>query len=80
MNQRLIISDDEVQARGGDGDVHRVLANLGPSLVNCRQKATIWPLGMRELMTADSPFFNYMRMEPNMFDENLNRVGRESKE
>ena len=30
---------------------------------------------------ADSSFFNYMymRMEPNMFDEILNRVGLESK-
>ena len=25
----------------GDGDGHRV---LGPSLVNCRQNATLWPL------------------------------------
>ena len=26
---------------GGDRDGHRI---LGPSLVNCRQNATIWPL------------------------------------
>ena len=34
---------------------------------------------MRELSMADSLFFIYMRMDPNMFDEIVNRVGRESK-
>ena len=29
----------------------------------------------RELRMGDSSFFNYMRMEPYMFDEILNRVG-----
>ena len=28
---------------------------------------------------TDSSFVTYMRMEPNMFDETLNRVGPESK-
>ena len=58
----------------GDGDAHRV---LGPSLVNFRQKATIGPLHPTYGQTA--PFSNYMRMEPNMFDEILNRVGLETK-
>ena len=30
---------------------------------------------MRELRMTDSSFFIYMRMEPSMFDEILNRVG-----
>ena len=34
---------------------------------------------MRELRMTDSSVFIYMRMEPNMFDEILNRVGLESK-
>ena len=34
---------------------------------------------MRELRMTDSSFFIYMRMEPNMFDEILNRVGLEFK-
>ena len=33
---------------------------------------------MREVMMADSSFFNYMRMKTNIFDEILNRVGLES--
>ena len=34
---------------------------------------------MGELRMTDSSFFIYMRMEPSMFDEILNRVGPESK-
>ena len=34
---------------------------------------------MGELRMADSSFFIYMVMEPNMFDEILNRVDLESK-
>ena len=34
---------------------------------------------MRELRMTDSSFAIYMRMEPSMFDEILNRVGPESK-
>ena len=34
---------------------------------------------MRELRMIDSSFVIYMRMEPSMFDEILNRVGQESK-
>ena len=34
---------------------------------------------MRELRTTDNPFFIYMRIEPSMFDEILNRFGSESK-
>ena len=64
----------------GDGDGHRV---LDPSLVYCRHKnATIWPLCPsyeRELRMNDSSCVIYMRMEPSMFDETLNRVGPESK-
>ena len=33
---------------------------------------------MRELRMTESSFFIYMRMEPNMFDEILKRVGLES--
>ena len=40
MNHRLIILDDEVQARRGDGVVHRV---HGRSLINCIQNATNGP-------------------------------------
>ena len=34
---------------------------------------------MRDVRMTDSSFFIYMRMEPNIFDEILNRVGLESK-
>ena len=63
----------------GDGDGHRV---LDPSLVYCRHNATIGPLCPsyeRELRMNDSSFVIYMRTEPSMFDETLNRVGPESK-
>ena len=63
----------------GDGDGHRV---LDPSLVYCRHNATIGPLCPsyeRMLRMTDSSFVIYMRMEPSMFDETLNRVGPESK-
>ena len=63
----------------GDGDGHRV---LDPSLVHCSHNATIGPLCPsyeRELRMTDSSFVIYMRMEPSMFDETLNRVGQESK-
>ena len=34
---------------------------------------------MRELRMTDNSFFIYMKMEPSMFDEIINRVGPESK-
>ena len=51
MNHKLIILDDEVQAR----DWNRV---LGPSLVNCRQKLKFdrYVQIMRELRMTDSSF------------------------
>ena len=61
------------------GNGHRV---LDPSLVDCRHNTTIEPLCPsyeRELRMTDSSFVIYMRMEPSMFDEILNRVGPESK-
>ena len=35
---------------------------------------------MKKLRETASSFFIYIRMEPSMFDEILNRVGPESKE
>ena len=34
---------------------------------------------LRELRMTENSFFIYMRMEPSLFDEILNRVGPESK-
>ena len=64
---------------GGDGDGHKV---LGPSLINYIQNTTTWPLCPTYERAKDDRqliLFIYMRMEPNMFDEILNRVGLESK-
>ena len=74
MNHRFIILEYEIQARQ---------RRWGwASLVYCRHIATIGPLCPsyeRELRMTDSSFVIYMRMEPSMFDETLNRVGPESK-
>ena len=63
----------------GDGDGHRV---LDPSLVYCRHNVTIGPLCPsyeRELRMTDISCVIYMRMEPSMFYETLNRVCPEYK-
>ena len=79
MNHRFIILDARSRLDEGNGDGHRV---LDPSLVYCRHNATLGPLCQsyeRELRMTDSSFVIYMRMEPSLFDETLNRVGPESK-
>ena len=63
---------------GDGGDGHRVLV---PSLVNFRQNAKIWSLcpTYERAKYGRQLIFIYMRMDPNMFDEIVNRVGLESK-
>ena len=73
MNHRLLMLDDEVLAR------QRQRAKrlwVRPSLsADRRLHFGHYDQLLRELRMEDnSSFFNYMRMEPLMFDELLNRV------
>ena len=73
MNHRLLMLDDEVQAR------QRRRAKrfwVRPWLsADRRLQFGHYDQLLRELRMEDnSSFFNYMRMEPLMFDEILNRV------
>ena len=67
MNHRLLMLDDEVQARQ-----RRRAKRLS---ADRRLQFGHYDQLLRELRMEDnSSFFNYMRMEPLMFDEILNRV------
>ena len=69
MNHRLFMLNDEVQARQSQFWVRPWLS------ADRRLQFGHYDQLLRELRMEDNPsFFNYMRMEPLMFDEIFNRV------
>ena len=79
MNHRFIILDGEIQAR-----LRRWGVGIGFLTRSWLTADRMLQLGryvqlMREPMMTDSSLIIYMRMEPSMFVEILNRVGPDSK-